>query len=256
MNKLSRTEYIKRVNNHFELVDYHRDYGMILYNKPFIITLEGIDNELKFINNKINLLIGNDYNLNQKDLLIEKNNLFINSNKNIRSLNLMGLYETLLNKGIVILSEEDNNNCSIYRVEDSSGLGPYSKKSIRVIDNTAFNQSPSEDYNLCSLFRTSIKKSSETEPEPLMKDYIFGFKDMGTLKKWFVDNEDLHNELLKHDFNIVEINIHKNETIKGRCQSAFNSKKIIDKKVLFKYQDYPLILKNKTKTNCFILKNK
>lgn len=211
---------------------------MLLYNKPLIISLENIDDELTFINNKIHTLIGYDYNLNKKDLLIEKNNLFINSNKDIRSLNLIGLYETLLNKGFVSLYEHDDQTCSIFRVEDISGCGPYQEKSIRIIDNMPFNQSPSEDYNLCSAFRTEIKKSVDSEPEPLMKDYIFGFKNMETLKKWFVGNEELHSELLKYNFNIVEIKIHKNEIINGNFQSAINSNKIIDKKVLFKYKDY------------------
>lgn len=136
--EINRTEYMHLVSEKLDLVE-KTSYGLC-FNSGMIDEITSLNNpitsfdQLKFINNHINTIFGNGYDLTIKDLLISRESLFVSNRNKKTSLNLFGLYDALLTKGHIGLKKTDNKVGYIYRVEDKDSKGPYQRTSVKRID--------------------------------------------------------------------------------------------------------------------------
>lgn len=241
--ELNRTEYMHLVSEKLDLVE-KASYG-ICFNNGMIDEITSPNNpmtsfdQLNFINDHINTIFGNGYDLTIKDLLISRKSLFVSNRNKKTSLNLFGLYDALLTKGHIEPKKSDNKVGYIYRVEDKNSKGPYQRASVKSVDILDCNPSPREDMAFCSFLYSRITDPNTRLGTTISKNHLFGFKDIKSLKNWFLKNKELNEEVSGLNFNIVKIKINKNDIIYGDKQLMFNADKMLDKNIVCKYKKLP-----------------
>jgi hypothetical protein len=239
--KINRTEYIHLVSEKLNLTEDTRTG--VRFNSGMIVTftfekeITTLSDQLRFINNHIEKIFGTGYDLTSKDLLINKKDLFVSSRDRKTALNLFGLYDALVRKGHIEPNKKDDKIGYIYRVEDKNSRGPYQRPHIKNVEIMECNPPPKDDLSFCSFLYSRLNCPITGRGTTISKGYLFGFKDITSLKRWFLKNNELNQEVSVLNFNIVKIKINKNNIIQGNKQIMFNSDKILDKSIVGKYKN-------------------
>lgn len=217
MIKINRTEYLYRVTR-----------KLCLENNDMLMTIDSDEPFLDFVNDKVKRIFNETYKLQQKEIFIEKDNLIIDY-KGKNCLNLFGIYDALLNSNKIELNISDEEFITVYRVEDCDYKGPYSYGFAHKVDNgPKGNKSPRQEFHLSALFATD---------HHIKNKYKFGFKDIKSLKKYFLTNPQLDLAVTAFDFYISAIKIKKNDVLFGENQIAYNTEKIIHHQIIDKFDN-------------------
>ena len=97
------------------------------------------------------------------------------------------------------LLKEGKTPITVFRIENSEGLGPFREEVAELIKNKNI-----DDYKIYKQIYNRISKKHAAVIVNVPKGYVFGYESLSQLKNWF-DTADLAL-LKKYGFNVKKYN--------------------------------------------------